>query len=163
MRYRILTTCAALLFCTNAGAQPLPVNVVLQGATAGLELSDGEPISFFLEHSRFLKLTDDQRTSLIDIRRWVRRVNAPFMNQIDSLRQLLGISLEPRRLDDEDVRALSRLDSLSKPFVDSMKSNNDAATREARALLQAAQVVTLDSLLALRQAARGRRPPPQSR
>lgn len=138
----------------------MPTRVVQRGGAAGFELSDGEPISYFLEHARALELTDTQRASLIDIRRRLRLVNAQHMRQLDSVREELGISLEPRRVTNEDLKALERMRKLTQPITDSIRVNNDAAKAEARALLNQIQVTRLDSLAtADRDLIRGRRPP----
>ncbi|HEX9563639.1 MAG TPA: hypothetical protein VF981_06700 [Gemmatimonadaceae bacterium] len=131
-------------------------------APLGLAMSDGEPISFVLEHSGILDLTDPQRTALMNIRRVLRRVNAPFMERLDSLRELVGISMEPRRLGGEDREKLARLDSLAKPIKDSIRVNNDAANLQARSVLDSAQIVRLDSIIVdERGAADGRGRPPR--
>ena len=69
-------------------AQVMPTRVV-RPPNAGLALSDGEPISYLLEHSKLLDLTDAQKSSLMDIRRWLRQQTAPFMRQMDSVREYL--------------------------------------------------------------------------
>lgn len=147
-------------------AQVMPATVVRRGAGAGgLAMSDGEPISFVLEHAQILDITDDQRLGLMTIRRKLRSANEPFMRQLDSLRESLGISLEPRArgLNDEDRKKLQRLEQLSQPTSDSIRVNNDAATLQARGLLDSVQVVRLDSLVVReRGTIGGRRPPPPS-
>lgn len=144
-------------------AQIMPSAVVRRGAS-GLVVSDGEPISFILEHAQPLALADSQRTSLIAIRRRLRAVNEPLMRQIDSLREQLGISLEPRPrgLTEEDRKKLDRLEQLSRPIADSIKVNNDAANLRARVVLDSAQVMRLDSIV-LERGTIGRRRPPPSR
>ncbi|HEY5544528.1 MAG TPA: hypothetical protein VIK50_00595 [Gemmatimonadaceae bacterium] len=144
-------------------AQVMPATVVRRGGANGLAMSDGEPISFILEHAQILDLVDSQRTSLMSLRRRLRATNAPYMRQLDSLRETLGISLEPRQrgLNDEDRKKLQRLEQLSQPITDSIKVNNDAANLQARGLLDSVQVVRLDSLvLRERGTIGGRRPPP---
>ncbi|HSA54838.1 MAG TPA: hypothetical protein VLE53_04000 [Gemmatimonadaceae bacterium] len=122
-------------------------------------MSDGEPISYLLEHSKLLDLTDAQKSSLMDIRRWLRQQTAPFMRQMDSVREYLGISLE-RRMQRDDVEALERFQSSTQPLADSIRMFNDAARGEARQLLDSAQVARLDSLVVEeRRVAPGRRPP----
>jgi hypothetical protein len=99
----------------------------------------------------------------MSLRRRLRATNAPFMRQLDSLRETLGISLEPRQrgLSDEDRKKLQRLEQLSQPITDSIKVNNDAANLQARGLLDSVQVVRLDSLVVReRGTIGGRRPPP---
>ena len=143
--------------------------IVTRGGGRGMytfELSDGEPISYFLEHSRELELTDNQRQQLIDVRRRLRVQNAPYMRQLDSLRNLLGISLAPRpRISGEDRDALQRFQLQSQPVVDSIRVNNQAAQQEARTFLDDRQRVRLDSLAKTDQefgqgrGRGGRRPP----
>ena len=155
----LLTLCLPSLL----PAQIMPATVVRRGGANGLTLSDGEPISFILEHSQLLDLVDSQRVSLMSIRRRLRVANEPFMRQIDSLRTYLGISLEPRPrgLTEEDRKRLQRLEQISRPIADSIKLNNDAANLQARALLDSAQVMRLDSLVVEeRGTIGGRRPPP---
>jgi hypothetical protein len=60
-------------------AQVMPATVIRRGGADGLAMSDGEPISFVLEHSSELDLSDGQRMGLINIRRRVRSNNEPFM------------------------------------------------------------------------------------
>lgn len=120
-------------------------------------MSDGEPISFILEHASFLDLTDPQRTALMNIRRLLRRVNDPFMQRLDSLREVVGVSLEPRRLDNEDRAKIARLDSISKPIADSIRANNDAFNIQARAVLDSAQRTVLDSIIVDERGGRGGR------
>lgn len=155
----LLTLCLPSLL----PAQIMPATVVRRGGANGLTLSDGEPISFILEHSQLLDLVDSQRVSLMSIRRRLRAANEPYMRQIDSLRTYLGISLEPRPrgLTAEDREKLQRLEQISRPIADSIKVNNDAANLQARALLDSAQVMRLDSLVVEeRGTIGGRRPPP---
>ena len=147
-------------------AQVMPATVVRRGGANGLAMSDGEPISFVLEHATLLDLTEEQRTGLITIRRKLRTANQPFMQQLDSLREVMGISLEPqpRGLSDEDRKKLQRFQQISQPISDSMKVNNDAANLQARALLDSVQVVRLDSVIVReRGTIGGRRPPPPGR
>ena len=146
-------------------AQLMPARVVRNGAPNGMTLSDGEPISFILEHAGVLDLVDSQRTSLMTIRRKLRAANDPFLRQLDSVRESMGISLEPRPrgLSDEDRKKLQRLEQVSQPITDSIRLNNDAARLQARTLLDSAQVVRLDSLIVReRGTIGGRRPPPPS-
>jgi hypothetical protein len=158
-RRLVVALLIALVAAPDALAQVMPTRVVRR--SAGLELSDGEPISYFLEHARELELTDPQKLSLMDIRRRLRRVNSPLMAQVDSIRRLLGISLEPRPLLADDLKALERLEVEGRPFTDSIRVNNDAAKAEARSVLDPRQLVRLDSLATAEQALiRGRRPPP---
>ena len=146
-------------------AQTMPAEVRREGAgVGGLAISDGEPISFLLENSSTLELKEAQRISLMSIRRRLRAVNAQHVRQLDSLRELVGLTMEPRErgLSEEDRRKLQRFQALSLPITDSIRMNNDAAKIQARELLDSAQVVKLDSL-ALRErggvAGRRGRPP----
>jgi hypothetical protein len=145
-----------------------PQPVVRRGANAGgvsFSFVDGEPISFFLEHSRELELRDDQKSSLMEIRRRLRQVNAPYVARYDSLRRALGISLEPRpRMLPGEMDALERLRKLAQPVVDTMRLHNQTAQAEGRLVLEEFQRARLDSLVARRIGPdpRGRRgaPPP---
>jgi hypothetical protein len=146
-------------------AQTMPARVIRNGAPNGMTLSDGEPISFILEHAGVLDLVDSQRTSLMTIRRKLRAANDPFLRQLDSLRESMSISLEPRArgLSEEDRKKLQQLEQVSQPITDSIRLNNDAARIQARGLLDSAQVVRLDSLIVReRGTIGGRRPPPPS-
>ena len=165
MMYRIaIVAFAGLLAASSASfAQVMPTTVVRRGGADGLALSDGEPISFILEHAQVLDLVDSQRVNLMSIRRRLRAANDPYMRQIDSLREELGISLEPRPrgLNEEDRKKLQRLEQLSQVITDSIRINNDAARLQARGLLDSVQVVRLDSLTVReRGTIGGRRPPP---
>jgi hypothetical protein len=153
-----LVACPALV-----PAQVMPAQVIRRAGTNGLALSDGEPISFILEHAQLLDLVDSQRTSLIAIRRKLRATNEPYMQQLDSLREMLGLSLEPRPrgLNDEDRKKLQRFEQLSQRIADSIRINNDAARIQARAVLDSVQVLRLDSLtVEERGTIGGRRVPP---
>lgn len=143
-----------------SSAQVMPTAVVRRGAP-GFTLSDGEPISYLLEHAQFLKLTDEQRDLLIDIRRRLRQQTAPFMRQLDSLREYMGLSLESTRgFDREDMERLERFRRESQPITDSLRVYNDAARGEARLALDSLQLVALDSLVRTEgRGTTGRRPP----
>ena len=161
-RFAIIAVLAVVALPGALPAQVMPATVVRRGGATGLALSDGEPISFILEHSQELDLVDSQRVSLISIRRRLRSANAPFMKQLDSLREQLGISLEPRPrgLTGEDREKLQRLEQVSQPITDSIRINNDAANLQVRALLDSVQLVRLDSLVVReRGTISGRRPP----
>lgn len=126
-------------------------------APLGLDLSDGEPVSYVLEHASYLDLTDEQRTKLIDIRRRLRTLNGPYMVQLDSIRRLMGISLEPRRRIDENYRQqLERFEKASEPITAIVRTNNDGANLQARAVLDSLQRVKLDSIIVDERGARGR-------
>lgn len=143
-------------------AQVMPTSVIRRSGANGLAMSDGEPISFVLEHSSELDLNDGQRSSLIDLRRRLRSSNSSYMRQLDSLRESVGLSLDPRPrgLDEDDRNKIQRFDLLAKPIADSIKVNNDAANLQLRALLDSAQIVKLDSLVVReRGTISGRRPP----
>ena len=168
MRLTILLTAAILslpAFPAELLAQSMPAQVVRRGAPNGMALTDGEPISFILEHAQVLDLVDSQRVGLMSIRRKLRSANDPFMRQLDSLREYLGLSLEPRErgLSDDDRKKLQKFEQMSQPITDSIRLNNDAARIQARALLDTVQVVRLDSLVVReRGTIGGRRPPPVS-
>lgn len=149
MRRLLLLFIAALLSATPAlEAQTMPTRVVRRGGGAGYELSDGEPISYLIEHSRLLELSEEQKTALMELRRMLRASTAPFMKQIDSVREQLGFSLEGRRRPaDEEAKARDRLTQLTQPFVDSVKVRNDAARLQARGILDERQRIKLDSLV----------------
>lgn len=147
-------------------AQDMPTRVIRRGAPNGMALSDGEPISFILEHAQVLDLVDSQRVGLMSLRRKLRSANDPFMRQLDSLREYLGLSLEPRPqgLDDNDRRKLQKFEQMSQPISDSIRINNEAARVQARALLDTVQVARLDSLVIReRGTIGGRRPPTANR
>lgn len=128
------------------------------------ELSDGEPISWFLEFSQPLKLTSDQKMTLIGIRRRLRSENERHMERMDSVAKSVGLHIGERtRMDEDDRRALERFNELTQPTRDSIKVNNDLARAEALTLLTAAQNKLLDSVMVDlrrgRREERGRRPP----
>lgn len=158
MRIRHLLTLVAIAAPIVAPAQTPPDPASFRGRQLGLYLSDGEPISFLLENSRYLELTEEQRLQLMDVRRRLRAQTAPFMRQLDSLRELVGLSLEPRRRRADDAEALERFQRESRPIVDSIGVRNDVARREARLILDSLQLVRLDSLIQRQR--RGERPPP---
>ncbi|MGQ0650007.1 MAG: hypothetical protein ACT4P7_20855 [Gemmatimonadaceae bacterium] len=128
------------------------------------DLSDGEPISFFLEVSREVGLRDDQKARLMEIRRRLRVQNGPHMVQLDSLRALAGIDLGDRNgINQRDSDALRRFNEWARPVIDSIRLNNDVARAEARTLLDGDQRSRLDSIARLDRAvvrrARRERPP----
>lgn len=129
-----------------------------RGALA-FELSDGEPVSFYLEWSHELDVTDEQRSQLIEIRRKLRLLNAPFMRQLDSLRQYAGVELgERRRLTESDREALKRFEAWARPVTDSIRLNNDGARAEIRNVLLPLQLARADSINRANRELRGRRP-----
>lgn len=148
---------ATLLLPAALPAQVMPTTVVRRGAGAGA--ADGEPVSFILEHAQDLELADSQRTALMNLRRRLRASNAPFQRQLDSLREMLSISMEPRRggPTEEDRKKLARFEELARPFTDSMRVNNEAATGQARQLLDSLQLTRLDSISSRGRAGAGRR------
>lgn len=162
MRRTIVPIVAALLVVPAAasaqrggGAPPFSGP---RGAYA-FELSDGEPVSFYLEWSRVLQLSDEQKEGLIEIRRKLRVQNDPFMRQLDSLREAAGVSMMERpRLTEEDRQALQRFNLWAAPVMDSIRLNNDGARREIGALLEARQMARGDSLRQAMRDPRGRRP-----
>lgn len=114
------------------------------------DLATGEPISFFLEVSRELGLTDRQKHNLMDIRRRLRVQNADHMVQLDSLRELAGIDLGDRNgIGRRDAEALERFNGWARPVIDSIRVNNDVARAEARSILDLDQRKRLDSIVAL--------------
>jgi len=129
-----------------------------RGALA-FEMSDGEPVSFYLEFARYLDLTEAQKSSLIEVRRRLRSLNAPFVRQLDSLAAVAGVDMtERRRLTDRDREALERFQEWAAPVVDSIRVNNDGARREIRALLAERQLAKADSLAREMRALGPRRP-----
>ena len=164
MRFSILLIVAILGAPAALPAQVMPAQV--RRGTSGMTMSDGEPISFILEHAQMLDLVDSQRIGLMSIRRRLRAANDPYMRQLDSLREFLGLSLEPRPrgLSEDDRKQLQKFQQMSQQITDSIRINNDAARVQARALLDSAQVVRLDSLVVReRGTIGGRRPPTASR
>ena len=166
MRFATLLTVSILSLPAALPAQVMPAQVVRRGGANGMAMSDGEPISFILEHAQVLDLVDSQRVSLMSIRRKLRAANDPYMKQLDSLREFLGLSLEPRPrgLNDDDRKQLQKFEQMSQPITDSIRINNEAARMQARAMLDSLQVVRLDSLVVReRGTIGGRRPPPARR
>jgi len=147
---------ALVAFPAIAPAQTLPARVVRHGA-AGLEITVGEPVSFFIEHSKELELTDAQRDSLMALRRRLRTQNAPYVKALDSLRDVVGIDFEPRpRGNDREREKMERFQKLSAPFADSIRVNNDGARGEAWMWLEVSQRNKVDSLLKEDRDARAR-------
>lgn len=141
-------------------AQYLPARVVRHGG--GIEVAAAEPVSFFIEHSREIELTDAQKDTMMAIRRRLRNQNAPYLRQLDSLRNVLGIDFEPRgKLSDKDRDKFERFQNASAPFADSIRVNNDAARGEAWSLLEDAQRAKVDSIVKEDRERKGRerRPP----
>ncbi len=161
MMYRWLAL-VALMAPLMLPAQIMPARVIRRGG--GVAMSDGEPISFFLEHSREIELTDAQRDTMMAIRRRLRVQNQPWTRQLDSLRDALGIDLEsPGRISDKERERFERFQKLSAPIADSMRVNNDAARAEAWAMLADNQRRKVDSLVKEDREGRGRdrRGPPR--
>jgi hypothetical protein len=136
---------AALLLVPLVVRAQLPVRVTGRGP-GSIEMATGEPVSFFLEHSHELELTDDQRKRMMDIRRRLRQTNAPWVRQLDSLREFVGLSLEPEQGRTPRGPALERFQKLSAPVADSMRVNNDAARNEVWAILSELQRTKADSV-----------------
>jgi hypothetical protein len=155
---RVLVALAVFLVPVATNAQ---VSVSPQvGRVAGpysFDLSDGEPISWFLEFSEHLKLTPDQKTSLISIRRRLRNENEPYMERLDSVAESVGLNLGERtaRMSDDDRQALERFNKLTQPTRDSIRANNEIARAEALSLLNKAQTARLDSVMASLRDRRG--------
>ena len=122
------------------------------------QLSDGEPVSFYLEWARELEVTDEQRVQLIEIRRKLRLANAPFMRQLDSLRQYAGVDLGERgRVSERDAESIKRFNEWARPITDSIKMNNDGARADIRNVMQPLQLARADSLFRANRDVRGRR------
>jgi len=144
--FRVCVALAILLISVPASGQRGGRPEGMRGPIT-VDLSDGEPISFFLEISRELGLSDAQKTRLMDMRRRLRVQNAPFMKQLDSLRSLAGVELgETGGLSAADREALERFRVWSRPVIDSIRVNNDLARAEVRAMLDQAQRATADSI-----------------
>ena len=123
------------------------------------DLSDGEPISWFLEYSEQLKLKPEQKTSLIAIRRRLRGENERFMTRLDSAAVASGLTLgEVSRMTPDDRLALERFNKITAPTRDSIRANNDVARAEALTLLTSVQQTRLDSLVLELRRDRGRGP-----
>lgn len=149
---------AVLVFLPAVVHAQLPARVN-RGGGFSFELTNGEPVSFYLEHSRELELTEAQKQSMIEIRRRLRLTNAPFTRQLDSLRDALGITLEPgTRVRSSEAEKIERFQQLSRPIADSMRVNNDAARNEVWAILQEAQRTKVDSIAKFEKENAGRRP-----
>lgn len=149
MRSRILLATLASLLPAVAAAQRGGGSPPFDGPRGAFAfaLSDGEPVSFYLEWARVLELSEGQKSGLIEIRRKLRAQNAPFMRQLDSLREAAGVNMETRgRLGPRDEEALRRFREWSAPVTDSIRLNNDGARREIRALLGEARMLKADSL-----------------
>ena len=147
------TPCFVTAQSTGAQVQPLGNNP----GGYSFDLSDGEPISWFLEYSQPLKLTPDQKTTLIAIRRRLRNDNERFMTRLDSVATAVGLTLGDRpRLTPDERLALERFNRITQPTRDSIRTNNTIARSEALTLLTSAQQTRLDSLITLMQRERGR-------
>ena len=136
-----------------ASAQMIVDPASRRGGAYAFDLSDGEPISWFLEWSQQLKLTPDQKTSLISIRRRLRGDNDRFMDRLDSVATAVGLTLGERtaRMSADEREALARFNKLTQPTRDSIRANNTFARAEALTLLNTAQTARLDSLMSLLQ------------
>jgi hypothetical protein len=155
-----LIVAAALVFPTSVSAQRGGGAPPFDGPRGAFsfELSDGEPVSFYLEWSRMLELSEAQKSALIEIRRRLRGQNAPFMVQLDSLRDLAGIDMTTRgRITERDREAFRRFQQWAAPVIDSIRVNNDGARREIRAVLDARQIARADSVQTQLRVEGGRR------
>jgi hypothetical protein len=155
---RVFVALAVFLVSVAAEAQVTAVPQV--GRVAGaysFDLSDGEPISWFLEFSEHLKLTSDQKSSLISIRRRLRQENDPYMERLDSVAEAVGLHLGERmaRMSEDDQHALERFNKITQPTRDSIRANNEIARAEALSLLNKAQTARLDSVMASLRDRRG--------
>jgi hypothetical protein len=122
-----------------------------------VDLTDGEPISAFIEAARPLALSAPQLRRLMDIRRVLRGQNKPYMERLDSLRALAGLDLGAReRIGRKDEEALQRFNTWARPSIDSIRMNNEVARAEARSLLLPEQRARMDSLLQASRAREGR-------
>lgn len=125
------------------------------------DLADGEPVSFYLELSHELGLSEGQRRRLIEVRRRLREQNKPYMARLDSLRDLAGIDLGDKNgINRKDAEALQRFNAWARPVIDSVRLNNDLARAEARSTLDTDQRTRADSI-ARADAARMRRGRPR--
>ena len=156
----LFLTCLASTAAAQRGAAPS-----FEGPRGHLtvDLSDGEPVSAFIEAGRVLDLSDVQKRRLMDIRRNLRVQNKPYMSTLDSLRELAGVNLgERERIRRRDEEALQRFNTWAKPFIDSIRVNNDVARVEARSVLSVDQRRRFDSIATAARAVRPRaqrRPP----
>ena len=163
----LIAICPAIVCAIAIAATPLVARAQRGGGAPPFggprpeftfDLTDGEPVSFYLELSRELELTPGQRTGLIDVRRRLRLQNSPFMRQLDSLREVVGIDLNARRrVDEQNREAFRRFQQLAAPVIDSIRLNNDGARREIRTLLDARQIAKGDSLATAMRDPRNRR------
>ncbi|MBV6520764.1 MAG: hypothetical protein MNPFHGCM_00882 [Gemmatimonadaceae bacterium] len=150
----VVLAIVALPLAVEASAQTLPVRIVRRGA-ATLEVTASEPISFFIEHSKDLELTDAQRDTLMALRRRLRAQNAPYVKSLDSLRGVVGLEVEPSpRANEKEREKLDRFQKLSAPFADSIRANNDVARGEAWTWLEPSQRTRVDSILKAERDAR---------
>lgn len=146
---RLVVAFAALVPCAAAAQRGAAPEFEGPRGFYTFDLADGEPISFFLEISREIGLSDAQKSQLMEIRRRLRLLNAPHMARLDSLRELAGIDLGDRNgINQRDMEALRRFDEWSRTVKDSIRFNNDVARAEARSLLAADQRTRLDSVAA---------------
>jgi len=151
LRRSVTMTVAFLLPWASLGAQRGGASPPFDGPRGAFsfELSDGEPVSFYLEWSRMLELTEPQKSALIEIRRRLRVQNAPFMQQLDSLRELAGIDMSTRgRLSERDRESFQRFQQWAAPVIDSIRVNDEGARREIRGVLDARQLARADSVQA---------------
>ncbi len=110
-------------------------------------LSDGEPVSYYLEIAREIELNDKQRMRLIEIRRVLRLQNARFMSRLEEFRDLAGIDVSDKsKFTDDDLIAIQRFNAWSMVTRDSIRQNNELAHREAILVLTSAQRQEADSI-----------------
>jgi hypothetical protein len=157
MRNHIRACAAALALLPASLTAQMAVEPARGTRATSVDLSDGEPISWFLEFSQQLRLTPDQKTSLISIRRKLRSDNDRFMERLDSVAKEVGLTLGEHggRLTGDERFALQRFNKITQPTRDSIKANNDIARAEALTLLNAAQTARLDSIMVLMRRGRG--------
>jgi hypothetical protein len=122
-----------------------------EGPTVGMGgMMEQDPVSFLIENSRELALSDSQVTKLMVVRRHLRMQNAGLMLRLDSARQAAGVKTgEERRADDQAERdRMQRVESALRPVRDSLSANNAAAREEALAALSEEQRARATELLA---------------
>lgn len=110
-------------------------------------LSDGEPISYYLEIAREIQLSEQQRVRLIEIRRLLRLQNSRFMRRLETLRDLAGIDVsDKRKFTEKDAIAIQRFNAWSLVTRDSIRQNNEIAHRETYQVLTISQRQRADSI-----------------
>lgn len=161
MKLRLSAFLIALAVSPAAFAQrPDPAFEGPRGAFE-LELSMGEPVSFFLEWSRELELNEPQRLKLMAIRRRLRTQNSGFNARLDSIASAIGVSFGERgRMSEKQRAAIAAFNKLAAPTLDSIRANNDVAKNEVDQVLESFQLVRADSIktASRKQAGPARRP-----